>query len=182
MRIAGLFLICLFPLPALGQETCADLPDRSTLVDGLYDELRLAPSPGEAQALSGALWEIWLDAPDARAQTLLDQGIALNRIGARDEARDVFGQLIAYCPDYAEGYNQRAYAAFLAQDYDAALADLDRALARQPRHLGALTGKALSLIGQGRTEAAQEPLREALRLNRWLSERALLTGPMEEDA
>lgn len=175
-------LLLLSPVAALGQDRCAALPDRSALIDPLYDDLRLAPGPQEARELSNRLWEIWLDAPDARAQTLLDQGIALNRIGAHDEAREIFGQLIDYCPDYAEGYNQRAFAAFLAQDYDAALSDLDRALAREPRHLGALTGKALSLIGLGRTEEAQIPLRAALRLNRWLSERALLTGPMEDEA
>ncbi|MBM1219988.1 hypothetical protein JQU17_09950 [Ponticoccus sp. SC2-23] len=182
MRLIAPLLMCIWPLSAMGQDSCADLPDRSALIDGLYAELRLAPSPGDAQALSGDLWEIWLDAPDDRAQALLDQGIALNRLGARDEARELFGQLIDYCPDYAEGYNQRAYAAFLSQDYTAALRDLDEALTREPRHLGALTGKALTLIGMGQEEAAQAPLREALRLNRWLSERALLTGPMEEEA
>lgn len=181
MRLCAALLVLCLPISALGQGTCGPIPDRSESTDALYAQLRVAPSPAKAQDLSAALWQIWLDAPDARAQTLLDQGIALNRLGARDEAREVLGRLIDYCPDYAEGYNQRAYAAFLAQDFDAALADLDRTLAREPRHLGALTGKALTLIGQGRTEAAQEPLRDALRLNRWLAERALLTGPMEEE-
>ena len=182
MRYLAYLLLSTLPVASFGQDICAELPDRSAQKDDLYAELRLAPSPGDAQALSGELWQIWLDAPDDRAQALLDQGIALNRLGARDEARDLFGLLIDYCPDYAEGYNQRAYAAFLAQDYEAALTDLDEALDREPRHLGALTGKALTLIGMGREEAAQEPLRKALRLNRWLSERALLTGPMEEEA
>lgn len=178
-RLVPLFL--LLPLPALGQDSCGPLPDRSALKNELYAELRVAPSQPDAQEINGALWEIWLDAPDDRAQDLLDRGMALNQMGRRDEAREVLGQLVDYCPDYAEGYNQRAYAAFLSRDYDAALADLDLALDRDPRHLGALTGKALTLIGMGHEEEAQAPLREALRLNRWLSERALLTGPMEEE-
>ena len=182
MKHVVIALVLALPLPALAQGVCPALPDRSAAVDRIYADLRFAPGPAEAQALSARLWDIWLDAPDKRAQRLLDQGMLLNRLGRRDAAREVLGTLIGYCPAYAEGYNQRAHAAFLAQDFSAALADLDRVLARRPRHLGALTGKALTLIAMGRVEDAQEPLRAALRLNRWLSERALLTGPMEEDA
>ncbi|MEL7462256.1 MAG: tetratricopeptide repeat protein, partial [Pseudomonadota bacterium] len=83
-------------------------------------------------------------------------------------------RLVDYCPDYAEGYNQRAFAAFLQADYDAALADLDLALDRSPTHLGALSGKALTLMGMGRNDIAQDVLREALALNPWLPERRFL--------
>ena len=85
--------------------------------------------------------------------------------------------LVAYCPDYAEGFNQRAFAAFLAEDYAAALTDLDMALAIMPDHVAALSGKALTLMGLGRHDEAQVVLREALKLNPWLGERALLVDP-----
>jgi hypothetical protein len=44
-------------------------------------------------------------------------------------------------------------------------------------HLGALTGKALTLIAMDRRDEAQDVLRAALAINPWLSERALLDEP-----
>ena len=84
--------------------------------------------------------------------------------------------LVQYCPFYAEGWNQRAFVRFLQSDWDGALTDLDQALKYNPRNTGALTGKALTLINAGRDDEAQPVLREALELNPWLSERALLRG------
>ena len=166
---------------AIAQDTCGPLPDHASEKNEIYDQLRIARDATDARILSDDLWRLWLDAPDMRAQELLDEGMARNRVGDTAGSIAALDALIAYCPDYAEAYNQRAYTAFLAQDYETALRNLDLALDREPRHLGALTGKALTLIGMGREDDAQEPLRLALRLNRWLSERALLTGPMEEE-
>jgi len=101
----------------------------------------------------------------------------IDRCAPRGDLRNAvaaFDALIAYCPDYAEGYNQRAFARYLRQDFAPALEDLDAALARSPRHIGALSGKALTLMGLGRDREALATLRAALALNPWLSERALV--------
>ncbi|MFD2854504.1 tetratricopeptide repeat protein [Seohaeicola zhoushanensis] len=86
-----------------------------------------------------------------------------------------------YCPDYAEGYNQRAFAYYLTEKFGPALEDLDRAIALSPNHVAALSGRALTLLGLGRTEEAARALARALELNPWLSERSLAGpgGPLE---
>ncbi len=99
---------------------------------------------------------------------------------ARREAWDLLGalgeldKLVAYCPDYAEGYNQRAFVNFLRQDFGAALIDLDKALDLSPNHIAAMSGRALTLLGLKRLDEARTALTAALQLNPWLSERALL--------
>ena len=55
------------------------------------------------------------------------------------------------------------------------------ALERSPRHVAAMSGKALSLMGLGRQEEAQEVLREAIRLNPWIPERGLLVTPPDKE-
>ncbi|WP_233489347.1 tetratricopeptide repeat protein [Rhodovulum sp. 12E13] len=140
----------------------------------LIDALRAAPDAAAARKFNAALWALWTDAPDARAQALLDRGMARLRLGDLATALRALDELVAYCPDYAEGYNQRAFARYLAGDYAAALSDLDAALARSPRHVGALSGKALSLMGLGQDRKALAALEAALALNPHLSERALL--------
>jgi hypothetical protein len=50
-----------------------------------------------------------------------------------------------------------------------------------PDHVPARAGLALTLMGLGRSQAAQGVLRDAVRRNPWLSERALLTEPPGKD-
>ena len=162
-------------------ETCPPSPEIAAEMDDLIAAIRAAPDAASAGSVSNRMWALWLDAPDARAQSLLDQGMLSRQARDYDAAAVAFDDLVAYCPDYAEGYNQRAFVHFLRGDYQPALEDLDLALARSPRHVGALSGKALTLFGLGRMEAGQTVLREALALNPWLPERAyLVERPGEE--
>lgn len=172
--------LCLVASPAFA-ETCPPVTDHSERMGQIVLDLGAARGEGDARVLSNELWELWLDAPDAIAQAMLDEGMSRRSSFDFLGARDVLGRLVEYCPDYAEGYNQRAFASYLARDFEAALADLDRALEIMPTHIAALSGKALTLIGMNRNEEAQVVLREALELNPWLSERALLSEPMGTD-
>lgn len=179
------FILCALTLPAgaaLG-DTCPAAPDHTVKADQLIQQLQLAPDESASYPISAQLWQLWLDAPDAQAQALLDRGMAKRRVADYAGAIAEFDQLVAYCPDYAEGYNQRAFANFLRADFEEALADLELALARSPRHVAALSGKALTLIGLKRDAEAQTFLKEALSLNPWLSERRFLldtSGPKQE--
>lgn len=167
----------LIAAPAFGAD-CPPPTNHSKEIAGIIEALPLAETEMEGRALSQQLWPLWLDAPNAQAQALLDEGMSRRSVYDFLGARDVLGRLIDYCPDYAEGYNQRAFASYLAQDFAAALIDLDRALAINPNHVAAMSGKALTLMGLGRSDEAQEVLRAAVALNPWLQERALLTEPM----
>lgn len=162
-------------------EVCPVAADHSVRQAEIITQLQALTSPGGSRELSQELWTLWADAPDDKAQALLDDGMRKREGYDLLGARDVLDQLVEYCPDYAEGYNQRAFASFLRQDYDAALFDLDQALAILPTHIAALSGKALTLIGMGRKDDAQAVLREALALNPWLTERGLLIEPEGEE-
>lgn len=140
----------------------------------LYAQVRSAPDERSAHLLVNQLWEIWAEAPDPHAQELLDNGIERRAMFDLAAATQAFDALIAYCPDYAEGYNQRAFVHFIRQDYAPALADLDAALALAPRHLGALSGRSMALMALGRDAEALRDLEAALDLNPWLKERGLL--------
>jgi tetratricopeptide (TPR) repeat protein len=127
------------------------------------------------------MWEIWATAPDAHAQDLLNSGMARREMFDFETAESVFTALIDYCPDYAEGWNQRAFVRFLRQDFEAALPDLEEALRLNPTHVAALSGKALTLLNLGRDAEGQMILRRALDLNPWIPERAYLRAPPRDD-
>jgi len=178
-RLHAVLAACLLAAPA-GAGACPPAPDHSERLAALVAEVQEAGSAAEARAIGNRMWELWADAPDDRAQAILDRGMTRRAgydfLGALQE----FDRLIEYCPDYAEGYNQRAFVHYLRQDFRAALADLDRALARSPDHIAALSGRALSLYALGRIDEARESLARALALNPWLPERGLAApgGPL----
>lgn len=155
---------------------CPAVPDRSDEVARLLTEVQHAKSEAEARIVTNQLWEIWATAPDETAQGYLDRGMSYRSEYNFYAATQVFTKLIEYCPDYAEGYNQLAFVRFLEGNYAEALPDLEAAIARDPTHVAAIAGQALTLFGLGRMKAGRTVLRQALRLNPWLPERHMLNG------
>ena len=167
----------------------ADCPQPENYTDELLSiirEARDAPNETAGRIASDKMWQVWLRAPDEAAQTVLDRGMRKRSHHDFAGAYDEFDRLVRYCPEYAEGYNQRAFVNFLRQDFEAALADLDVVLALAPYHVGAQSGRALTLMNLGRIDEARQQLQDAVRNNPWLGERALLAkgaplGPVGED-
>ena len=173
MRALVLTLALLLP-PAAWADDCPAPPDTTEDRAALLHRLRDAPDPATGRGLMNRLWQLWTLAPDARAQDMLDRGMRRREAYDFAAARSLFDELVAYCPDYAEGWNQRAFVAFLTGDYEAALTDLERALALAPDHVAAKSGQALTLMQMGRIAAGQTALKEALTMNPWLPERGML--------
>lgn len=175
----------LFSLPFLfasaAQASCPPTADIAVEEGRILESIQAAPSEMIARPLSSELWRLWATAPDTIAQEMLDAGMQARSYGDYRLALSKFDDLVAYCPDYAEGYNQRAFVNFLSGRFREALPDLDLAIARSPRHVAAIAGKALTLDRMGRHAEAQIVLRKALALNPWLSERHMLTEPPGED-
>ncbi len=159
--------LALFSAPALADTA---LEER----DALFEVLQSTEDAQIAGAAQRAIWESWREAPDADAQALFD--LAMQRMAVFDNAGavEVLDELILYAPDFTEGWNQRAFAYFRMQEYEKSLADIESTLQRTPRHFGALSGRFQILMAQGRARLAQKTLREAVRVNPWLTERRML--------
>ena len=147
--------------PMAGWAACPEPADRTDDLLALFAQVREAQNPNTAQPITNRMWDIWAKARDEAAQEILDRG--LRKRAAQDfrGATEDFEALIAYCPTYAEGYNQRAYVRFILQDYAGALTDLDQAIHLSPNHMAAQAGRALTLLGLGREEEGQAALRAA---------------------
>lgn len=73
--------------------------------------------------------------------------------------------LTDHAPGFAEGYNARATAYFLAGRYGPSLGDIRKTLTLNPRHFGALTGLAVISNELGDYRTAYAAIREAVALN-----------------
>lgn len=183
MRLSVLPPACLavvFGATALMADGCPVARDLSVL-DPLYADLLVAPDEMTAREITNQMWQVWDDAPDEPSQHMLNEGMRARSGYDFVGALEHLNKLVSYCPFYAEGYNQRAFVNYLRGDYEAALVDLDQTLEINPRHIGALSGRALSLLAMGKDDAGQLALRQALKINPWLSERHLLAEPAGQD-
>ncbi len=169
------FVMALLMLPGLAFGACPAGIDRSDDQALLLETLAAAPDEVTADLASKALWEIWLTAPDEIAQDLLDRGMERREAYDFEASETLLDELVTYCPNYAEGLNQRAFTRFLRNDLDGSLEDIDVVLRTQPDHFGALSGKAMILFSQGRALLGQKTLRRAVAVHPWLSERSMVT-------
>ena len=97
-------------------------------------------SPYVRHVAEQGLWRLWSHSGDEAIDALLAKGIAEMNGGQLDEAVGIFSEVIRRKPDFAEGWNKRATALFLAGDFMKSLADCDEVIKRNPHHFGALAG------------------------------------------
>ena len=79
-----------------------------------------------------------------------------------------FDAVIKARPDFAEGWNQRAIVHFLNGDIAGALDDVERTLALEPRHFGALSGRGECYLRLRRPRDALAAFQQTLRIDPWL--------------
>lgn len=175
MRIALILAVLAAPLASTAAfADCPTTPDVRREMLNLVATAQAAKTFTDGRRVSNQMWQVWLRAPNEQAQAILDKGMARRDVADFAGAIAEFDRLVDYCPQYAEGWNQRAYIAFLQTDYETALAGLDVALSLQPLHIAAQSGRALTLMNMGRIEEARAQMLVAVDNNPWLSERALL--------
>ena len=86
------------------------------------------------------LWVLWSRSGDQQIDALLARGIEEMHSGRLDDAIATFSGIVRDKPRFAEGWNKRATALFLAGELRKSLADCDEVLKRNPSHFGALAG------------------------------------------
>ena len=67
-------------------------------------------------------------------------------------------------PNYAEGWNQRATLHYMMENYGKSVADIEKTLALEPRHYGALAGLASIQQSIGNDRAALKTWYRALEI------------------
>jgi tetratricopeptide (TPR) repeat protein len=128
----------------------------------LFDQLKAAPSAETAADAEQEIWSIWhLTGTEAIDRIM---AIGMHTMSQRDfdRALQAFDTITERAPYFAEGWNKRATLFWLMGDYDASVSDIDRTLALEPRHFGALSGLSMIRSAQDRHLEALEALQRML--------------------
>ena len=123
----------------------AKTPELAKDLDGLFVQLKRTRDTKQAGRISKRIRGEW-QTSDSKSVDLLT-GWARAAVDKRQfgQAMDLLDQVVVLRPEYAEGYNQRATLHFMMKNYGKSVADIERTLALEPRHYGALSGLAAIL-------------------------------------
>jgi tetratricopeptide (TPR) repeat protein len=132
--------------------------------DLLHERLR-DEEPVLRQVAEQGLWALWTRSGDPETDRLLESGTDIMQRGAYAEAIDVFSAVIQRRPEFAEGWNKRATAYFLAGEYRKSIDDCEQVFKRNPKHFGALSGVGQNWLALGELDRSREYLQRALEVN-----------------
>ncbi len=145
----------------------------AALALGRMGEMRHAPllagrlkdgDEGVRDAAYDGLWKIWMRSGDPAIDTMMKRGVALMDSDHLEEAVGVFTEMIRLRPDYAEGWNKRATALYMAKRFSDSIRDCLKVLALNPYHFGAASGMGMNYLGLDDFEGALEAFRLTLEI------------------
>ena len=134
--------------------------DGPLLVKRLADE-----NPVVRDVAGQAVWLAWSRSGDAEIDRLLESGVAEMDAKRYSRAIEIFTEVIARRPGFAEGWNKRATVYYLAGELRKSLADCDEVMKRNPQHFGALSGYGQIYARLEEYDKAVEYFRRALAVN-----------------
>ena len=135
------------PLPSTAAE-------RTKLLSNLYAYLATAEDEKQAQPIAQAIERLWLFADSDTIGLLMDRSARAVAEKNNDLALKFLDAVVDLAPDYAEGWNRRAYVHYLRNDIERMVGDLRRCLALEPNHYRALEGLASVMRETGQKKAA----------------------------
>ena len=153
--VAGLLLTSL--------NSAADQTD--TRLQNLFDVLQQTDDPGLIQNTENQIWDIWLQHPNTDVERLMQLGIRSMNFGSYNEALVIFNGIIDSYPEYAEGWNKRATLYYAAGNLDASIEDIEKTLALEPRHFGALSGLGLVYIQRNELNKAKQAFENLVKVH-----------------
>lgn len=181
-RIAAFLLAFGFlatqPGPGLAQPA-PDAAARAQRLDELFARLKSTRDEAEADKTVAEVWKVWLQSGTPQLDEKMEQASRFMGAGLAALALPMLDDLVERAPDWAEAWNKRATALYLAGEHERSLSDIGRVLALERRHFGALAGAGLIHLARGEHREALAAYRRALAVNPFLKERLELIPSLE---
>ncbi len=151
--------------PAADEAAPAATSSRADQLDTLFAELESTKDDAAAKQAEDGIIAIWLQSGSDTVDLLMSWSV--KAIANKDYAKalDILDRVITLKPDYVEGWNKRATVYFLTDKYSQSISDIERVLALEPRHFGALVGLGSIFRGLGDDKRAIAAYKQALALD-----------------
>ncbi len=164
MKSLARILALLLPL-TFGWAIGARADQTDPRLDQLFVHLQEVDTSKQARMIEQLIWGVWLESKSPTLKLLM--GRAVTAMGQRklDDALEILHSVVTIAPNYAEGWNKRATVYFLLGRYEESIVDVERTLALEPRHFGALSGLGLIYTYLKDNAGALDAYERALKVN-----------------
>ena len=123
--------------------TASYAEDQSKELDRLFLDLK-KNIPSKSANIEQKIWRLWSTHPsDEKLTSLLDEGSRLVQDQKFYKAISIFTDAIEIDPTWAEAWNKRATVFYMVGEFQKSQNDIDKVLALEQRHFGALAGQGL---------------------------------------
>lgn len=112
--------------------------EREKALADLYAILATAENEAAAKTVATSIERLWLNSSSDTVALLMERSAEALQKKKPDLAIKILDEVVALAPDYAEGWNRRAYVYFTQNKVQQALGDIRRVLALDPNHFKAL--------------------------------------------
>jgi len=167
--VLGLALV-IWPASFFAVAAQDGVPTVAQALDEAFVTLKTTADRREAKHAEQRIINLWLESGSDTIDLLMDWTLSAVDEGDYALALDYLDRVTLLSPDYAEGWNKRATVFFLIDDYAKSIADIERVLALEPRHFGAMSGLGIILQEIGDESHAIEVFEQALGINPTLDE------------
>jgi tetratricopeptide (TPR) repeat protein len=152
-----------------------DLPlptpqEKPKMLAELYVQLGKARNAEAAVPIVEAIEVLWRFSGSDTVDLLMHRAERFARDEDLDLALEILDATVDIDPEQAEAWHLRAKVHYLKKDYGQAVADLRRALDRDPNHFAAMNDLGVVLEAIGAKKEALEAYRKALAINPFLPE------------
>jgi tetratricopeptide (TPR) repeat protein len=127
-------------------------------IDSLFVRLVNLDNRRDINRLSSRINYLWMQSGIQQVNSMMKLGVEALEMENYDVAIMAFNEVIRAMPDYPEVWNKRATLWYAIGEYEYALSDIERTLKLEPRHFGALSGKANVYILLKEYDRAREAL------------------------
>lgn len=134
-------------------------------LETLFAELQTQNDADRIEALEREIWAIWNDSGRADVNAGMAEARQALMMQGLIAALGVYDRVISMAPNFAEAWNRRATMHYMNGDYKASMKDIEKTLALEPRHYGAIFGKALIHTERGDFAAARAAFDEVRKVH-----------------
>ncbi len=137
---------------------------RQARLDELFMRLAQKERP-DWESVRNQILVLWSQSGSASIDLLLLRAGKAMDSGDFELALKFLNDLVRLAPKFPEGWNKRATVYYLLNEFGHSVADIERALALEPRHFGALSGLGIILEQLGEKTGAMRAYRRGLEVH-----------------
>ncbi len=148
------------PGPAIQQDG-----QKESELDRLFQALQTAGNAEAASKISTDIQRLWLKSGSVTVDLLMARAGAALQSKDYALALDLLDTVVVLEPDFAEGWNRRATVYYLREEFGRSIVDIERVLALEPRHWGAMSGLGIIMRRLDRKDEALSIFKQVLAIN-----------------